>query len=55
LQSTHVALSLTDYRQIPPSLEIALRTQVTRVLFKKKTAIGVEARRGHQTFKIKAR
>jgi hypothetical protein len=42
-------------RRPPSTLTIALRTQVYKITFKKKTATGVLARRGNQFFKIKAR
>ncbi len=42
-------------REVPPNLEIGLKTLVTRILFEDKTAVGVEAVRANRIFRIKAR
>ncbi len=42
-------------REVPPNLEIGLKTLVTRILFEDKTAVGVEAVRANRTFRIRAR
>jgi hypothetical protein len=42
-------------REVPPNLEIGLKTHVTRILFEDKTAVGVQAVRANRIFKIRAR